>query len=72
MCSECEAGSETFHDSKHAFIMLNHSIKYKRQAAISPPVELSWQQESPLGHEDMLVDIPSFADVDDVSISNTR
>ena len=52
--------------------MLNHSIKYKRQAAISPPVELSWQQESPLGHEDMLVEIPSIADVDDVSISNIR
>ena len=72
LCSDCEVDSENFHDSKHVFIMLNHSIKYKSQAVISPSVNLSQQQRSSLGQEDVSVNFPSIADVGDVSIANLR
>ena len=72
LCGDCEIDSENFHDSKHVFIMFNHSFKYKPQSAISPSVDLFQQHGSPLVPEDMPVNFPSIADVGDVSIANLR
>ena len=72
LCSDCEVDSENFHNSKQVFIILNHSIKYKPQAAISPSENLSQQQRSSLGQEDVSVNFSSISDVGDVSIANLR
>ena len=52
--------------------MLTQSIKHKPQVAITPSVDLSQQHGSSLGHESVLVDIPSIADFGGASIANLR